>query len=511
MKQTLQKAKTIAKIAIAAKNIKSAKDEHNKQIAQNAIINLLSESRGIPMKIGQFLATTTDKDYLTTLTKSIQPIPLQNIKPHIQDQLPTTIQETFASLDEANAAASLGQVHKATLASDNTTVAVKIQYPDIQKSIKSELQLIGLIPNLGPQRKWGFDIKQYKQTLQQNMHEELDYTHELEIQNKFHKNLNIDSLITPKPYPKLSNSKMLIQEWCSGQSLEQAASFPTDDRITIARTLMITLFKSIFELGHVHADPHQGNYFFNNATNNAPANVVLLDYGSTIQISYQTRMALLKLLIGAKQQNQTDPLTCFAAMGFDPEKLKDISAQLPAMCQILFEPFLQNQAFNHKQWDIGKQYDALLGELKWWFRAAAPANLLLLMRAFSGLLKQLTTLKINLPWWELLEIALSPQTIGQAIAYPLDKIDHETKTFSSLAKLLKVQVFENGQQTVALSMPANQILKLQEIMPEDTLQNLKDAKIDLNKHIQSAIDNGLAPQLIFQNTTNNKTYKVWLE
>ncbi len=511
MRQTLRKAKTIAKIAITAKKLNNAKDEHNKTIAQNAIINLLSESRGIPMKIGQFLASSANKKYLTPLTQSVEPISLQIIKPHIQDQLPTTIQETFSELNEANAAASLGQVHKATLNSNNKTVALKIQYPDIQKSIKAELQLIGLIPNLGPSRKWGFDLTQYKKTLNNNMQEELDYTHELTIQELFHKQLQIPTLITPKPYPKFSNQKMLVQAWHSGQTLEQAASFSTEDRITIARTLMLTLFKSIFELGHVHADPHQGNYFFNPSTNSAPANVVLLDYGSTIEIPYQTRMALLKLLIGAKQKDKTDALSCFTAMDFDPQKLKDITQQLPAMSNILFEPFLADQAFNHKNWDIGKQFDTLLGDLKWWFRSSAPANLLLLMRAFSGLINQLNTLKINLPWWELLELALSQQTIGQAIAYPLPKYEHKPQPFSSLAQFLKVQVLNNNKQTVALTMPASQILKLEEIMPAETLQNLQEANIDLDQKVKAAIDNGLAPQQIFNLTTGTKTYKIWLE
>ena len=279
--------------------------------------------------------------------------------------------------------------------------------------------MIGLIPNLGPSRKWGFDLNSYKQALNENIQEELDYGHELKVQGLFYEGLQIPSLITPKVYPELSNGTVLVQSWEGGKRLEEAGSFSVEDRVLIARTLMVTLFRSIFELGYVHADPHQGNYFFNASGGDRGANVVMLDYGSTVKIDYEVRMSLLKLLIGAKQKNATDPLACFVGMGFEEEKLGDIEKQLPAMCGVLFEPFLQDLAFDHKRWDIGDQYECLLGELKWWFRSAAPANLFLIMRAFSGLIKQLNVLCVNLPWWELLEIAVSPQTIGQAIAFEL--------------------------------------------------------------------------------------------
>ena len=80
---------------IAAKNIKTAYTPEEKEVAQAAIVNLLSESRGIPMKIGQFLANTNEKQYLSSLTKTINPMPLSKIGVHLAEQFGGDLSVSF--------------------------------------------------------------------------------------------------------------------------------------------------------------------------------------------------------------------------------------------------------------------------------------------------------------------------------------------------------------------------------------------------------------------------------
>lgn len=118
----------------------------------------------------------------------------------------------------------------------------------------------------------------------------------------------------------------------------------------------------------------------------APASrpsVVLLDYGCTVALTMQERMGLLKLIVACVERDETDPLHCFCAMGFDGE-LCPLHRILPALCDILLEPFAEDRPFSTREWHLGSRCDALLGELKWWFRAAGPPQLLFLMRAFQG-------------------------------------------------------------------------------------------------------------------------------
>jgi len=244
--------------------------------------------------------------------------------------------------------------------------------------------------------------------------------------------------------------------------------------------------------------------------------VTLLDYGCTISIAEPRRMALLKLIVGCRERNPTKPLDCFAALGFDSKKLSPISGSLPALCQILFRPFLLNHTFNSEQWQLGQGVNDLLGDYRWWFRSAGPSDLFLLMRTFQGLIQQLEQLNVRLPWWALLQQAVGPELIRQAMAYELPAIKLEPAvkrlSFDQQATLLCVRVTEDGEQRVAVKMPAEAVLDLEHLVPEDVLARIiSSGKIDLKQLADSIRTNGIIPQQLFVFEDGRKTYRVWLE
>ncbi len=265
----------------------------------------------------------------------------------------------------------------------------------------------------------------------------------------------------------------------------------------------------------MHGDPHPGNVFYSHDENGQPL-VTLLDYGCTISIAEPRRMTLLKLIVGCRERNSIRPLDCFAALGFDSKKLSPISGSLPALCQILFKPFLVNHAFNPDQWQLGQSFNDLLGDYRWWFRSAGPSDLFLLMRAFQGLIQQLQQLEVNLPWWTLLQQAVGRELIQQAMMYELPVIDYEPTakalSFDQQATVLGVRVSEGGEQRVAVKMPAEAVLDLEHLIPEDVLERIMvSGKIDLKQLGDSLRANGIVPQQLFVFEDGKKTYKVWLE
>ncbi|HEY8094562.1 MAG TPA: AarF/UbiB family protein, partial [Methylobacter sp.] len=512
--KTAKRALKFFRIGLAAKKLQRTQDETERLLAKKALAGLFADARGITMKVGQLFAGTDGATPFQELVEGIEPLPLKVMIPLLEKELGQKVKSVFRSIEPAIAAASLGQVHLAEL-KNGDKVAVKIRYPDIADAVDAELRLVGLMPGLGPVNRWGFDLDAYKRSLRDSMHRELDYRSEALRQDYFGRTVQVPGLKVPKVYSDLCSERVLVQSRAEGVLIDKVSSWSEQERLAIGQTLVMTLFKSLFVSGEVHGDPHPGNAFYGHDEYGQPQ-VTLLDYGCTISIAEPRRMALLKLIIGCRERSPVKPLDCFAALGFDSKKLSPISGSLPALCQILFRPFLANHAFNPEQWQLGQSFNDLLGEYRWWFRSAGPSDLFLLMRAFQGLIQQLQQLEVNLPWWALLQQAVGRELIRQAMAYELPAIESESTAkalrFDQQATVLCVRVSEDSEQRVAVKMPAEAVLDLEHLIPEDVLARIvASGKIDLKQLAGSLRANGIVPQQLFVFEDGKKTYKVWLE
>ncbi len=510
----LQRMVVLVKIAWTSRKIRKSRKKEDRLLAKQTLLRLMEDSRGIPMKIGQILAGPDGSTEFRKLVEGITPRPLREMRPTLQHALGQPIEAVFASVEESQAAASLGQVHPALLC-DGTKVAVKIRYPDIMDAMKAELQLAGLLPGVGPVKKWGFDLESYKQALTDNMTRELNYLSEAQRQERLAHAIQVEGLKIPKVYSHLCSDAVLVQEWEQGVFLDQALTWPQKERLYIARTLLMTLFSSLFVLGEVHGDPHMGNTFYRHDETGHPL-VVLLDFGCTLPITKPRRLALLHLIQAVKEGWDVDPLQAFAAIGFEPTKLSYIRDKLPALCRILFKPFLLDRPFSPSAWSLGHDVDALLGEQKWWFRSAGPADLFLLMRAFQGITDQLAKLDVRLPWWPFCKRAVGKdflQKVANLSLPPLPKeLQGTTPSIKAIAHQLRVRVVENNEEKVSLTMPAEASLELEEIIPHDVLQQIQTSEqTDIATLTQQIRDSGIAPQELFSWNDGNKQYRVWLD
>ncbi len=511
---TLKRALHFFRIGLAAKKLQRTQNETERLLAKQALAGLFADARGITMKVGQLFAGTDGNTPFQSLVEGIEPLPLKVMVPVLEKELGQKIKRVFRSIDPAIAAASLGQVHLAIL-KNGDKVAVKIRYPDIAEAVDSELRLVGLLPGVGPVNRWGFDLESYKACLCNNMHRELDYRSEACRQNLFSQAVQVPGLCTPKVYLELCSERILVQTRAEGVLIDKASDWSEQDRLAIGKILVMTLFKSLFVAGEVHGDPHPGNIFYSHDKNAQPL-VTLLDYGCTIPVTEHRRLALLKLIVACRERAPVKPLDCFSALGFDSKKLAYISGPLPTLCQILFQPFLIDHPFNPDQWQLGQAFNNLLGDYRWWFRSAGPSDLFLLMRAFQGLIQQLQQLGINLAWWPLLQLAVGQETIQRAKAYSLPLIQPDsaitTLGFDQQATALCVRVTEDGEQRVSIKMPAEAVLDLEHLIPEEVLLRIKDSgKVDFQQLGASIRTNGIIPQLLFVFEEGRKVYKVWLE
>lgn len=510
----LKRAGMLARIGWMTRKARNSPSETERLLARQTLAGLFAGARGITMKVGQLFAGAAGETPLRELvTAGIEPRPLGQMLAVLEVELGPSARALFSVIDEARAAASLGQVHRAVL-KNGTVVAVKIRYPDIAAAVDAELRLAGLLPGVGSVKRWGFDLEAYKRTLRDNMRRELDYRSEAKRQQRFAAVVRVPGLRVPEVRMELCRERVLVQSWESGVLLDQVIEWPKRDRLLIGRTLLLTLFKSLFVAGEVHGDPNLGNCFYRRGDDGQPE-VVLLDFGCTVPVSEPRRLALLKLLLACREGADVAPLRCFAALGFDAKKLSHLSDTLPALCRILFRPFLVDGSFHPAEWHLKRDVTALLGEHRWWFRSAGPADLLLLLRAFQGLATQLGQLEARLPWWPLLEQAAGAELMQRARAWELPELPPELASgavsIRAIARRLCVSVTEGSVLQVSLSMPAEAALDLENIIPEDVLERIRASRVDMGVIISRIRASGIAPQKLFVLDEGLKRHRVWLE
>ncbi len=509
----LKRLTTLFKIGWATKKVRASQNETEKLLAQRALVALLADARGISLKVGQLFAAVEGGSEFQSLTDSVPALPLKIMLPILEKSLGFAPKKVFKNIQPATAAASLGQVHLAEF-QDGTPVAIKIRYPDIANAVHAELKLADLMPNVGKTKEWGFDLNAYKQTLFDTLERELDYRSEARMQTFFRENVCVPRLEIPRVYAEFSSDCVLVQSRATGVTFPEIIDWYESERRLIAETLLQTLFTSVFVTGEIHADPHNGNTFYNHE--NHGSMVTLLDFGCTVSLSESRRLALLKLILACREKSEVNPFDCFVALGFDAEKLTHIQGALPLLSQFLFHPFLVNHVFRLEEWQLENKITNLLGEKKWWFRSAGTSDLILLMRAFQGLTQQLQQLRINLNWWDLLEKSVGQNVLQQAQNLSLPSINvnqanFKTLDFSAQAQKLHVKITQNNQPLVAVELPAETALDLKNFIPENVRLELEQrGEIDLTAILERLKTEGLSPQNLFDCSIDEKHYRVWL-
>jgi len=510
----INRSARLVKLLVGFHHLSRSTDPQQQLRARQAIAQQFADARGVTMKVGQLMAAASDvEDAFAPLITSIEPLPLAQMITLIEQSLGCRWNKVFQSIDESNAAASLGQVHHAVL-KDGREVAIKVQYSQIDTAIDAEMKLLGMMPKAGPVKKWNVDLDGYRQVLKQNMTHELDYRHEAETQQFFYQQLDLPAVVVPYVHSDLSSEKMLVQSWESGDFLQQAASWPQKQREQIARTLLSLLLTSLFKTRRLHADPHMGNSYFRYRDDaSGKIEMVLMDYGCSIKLEEQQSLALLKLILSLREKTSGLPISNFVAMGFDSEKLARIEAYLPRLCLYLFQPFLDDEVYQLRNWHPGKQITELLGEKRWWFRSAGPAQLIFIMRAFQGLVQQLQLLNVDINWWQVMKESLPESLLEAARDYPLPVIrGGQEVEITALANTLKVRITRHDGKKTEVNLPAEAVLELESFIPDEIKLKLAKAEdINLRQIVEHVRDSGIATQTVFDYKDENKHYQVWLE
>lgn len=254
---------------------KNETDEINAEIVFKALVQL----RGTALKVAQMLGMESDllpENYRKELAKSYYQVPPLNrslIRKVMLQELGDAPENLFASFEsQAFAAASLGQVHLAT-SQDGEKLAIKVQYPGIESTIQSDIQLVKQLTRPMKEHK---DIVVVLEEIEARMVEETNYILEAESAGWFAIHLQMPRVAIPQVYPKQSSKHVLCMQYLEGKHLKDwLDTKPTQkQKDAAAQTIYDVVTRSVFELHKFHADPNVGNYLFCQ-----DGNIGLLDFG----------------------------------------------------------------------------------------------------------------------------------------------------------------------------------------------------------------------------------------
>ncbi|MBM1174705.1 ABC1 kinase family protein [Microvirga arabica] len=255
--------------------------------ASNAAVlaQALGGLKGPIMKVAQLLATIPDlipPEYAAELQKlqsEAPPMGAAFVKRRMQAELGPQWQSRFGSFDlTPSAAASLGQVHRATT-KDGEALACKLQYPDMQSAVEADLSQLEWVFAVHRRMDPAIDTREIAKEIGERVREELDYEREAKHAALYARTLSdVKEVRVPRVHPELSTKRLLSLEWLEG---EKILGF-TEEPVEIRNRLAVAMFKAWWHpFSHaavIHGDPHLGNYTVFSEDGEARG-INLLDYG----------------------------------------------------------------------------------------------------------------------------------------------------------------------------------------------------------------------------------------
>jgi predicted unusual protein kinase regulating ubiquinone biosynthesis (AarF/ABC1/UbiB family) len=175
------------------------------------------------------------------------------------------------------AAASIGQVHKAT-SPDGRSIVLKVQYPGVAKSIDSDVDNIAGLLRVSGLLPGELDIQPLLDDAKRQLKVEADYNKEAKFLQAFGELLAGDErFVLPEVLPDLVRRTVLPMTYVSGSSIDSVIDLPQKERDRVMSALMELMFKELFELRLVQTDPNFANYQYRRKT----GEIILLDFGAT--------------------------------------------------------------------------------------------------------------------------------------------------------------------------------------------------------------------------------------
>ena len=289
------------------------------------LVDQLGQMRGAAMKVGQMISMVEfdgmpeeEQDELqrklAALRDDVPPVPFAQLEKLMRKELGGPLELVFSSFEErAFAAASIGQVHRATTV-DGDEVAVKIQYPGVAEAVETDLRnamlLLPLVKRLAP----GLNATAMAEEMRERIGEELDYELEAQNQRRIERLMRGHPFIRiPRVHTELSTRRVLVSEYVEGERFEVVRRAEEAQRDRYGEIVFRFFFGLLYRDRVALGDPHPGNYLL------CPdGRVCFLDYGLLRDVSADRLADERAIAVAVRQRDAETLKATLVAAGYLP-------------------------------------------------------------------------------------------------------------------------------------------------------------------------------------------------
>jgi len=338
-----------------------ASDNNNSKdplvLSNDANAQRLTESlrrmRGAAMKLGQMLSIQDESiappaltNALAQVRKGAEAMPQYQLMQQLEDQWDEGWRERIELEDRPFAAASIGQVHRGTIASpstfDTTKVAVKVQYPGVADSIESDLSNLSMLVKATGLAPPGLFLENVIRVGRDELKLECDYRREAENQRRFQTlissdpSLVADRFVVPQVIDELSTSRILVTELVHGGTIDKVVDLDQSERNRIGKAIMRLTMLELFVWRFMQTDPNWGNFLYDVRTKTT----YLIDFGAARGYDEEFVRGYLNIVAANADRDENTLMEESIRMGFLTGEENDVMLEahkLSGFC--LGEPF----------------------------------------------------------------------------------------------------------------------------------------------------------------------------
>jgi aarF domain-containing kinase len=401
----------INEIGSRLKNWEDEKDKLQSKVElAQTIVKTMSELKGASMKLGQLMSMDMGEFLPPEVIKVLENLHQNSTflsYDKIEDILKEELGEKFSHLKDISqiplAAASIGQVHTATL--DNKLVVIKVQYPGVAESIPSDLRLLKmLLKNLSFIQGKSTDLDPFFKEVEEVLTRETDYVLETQMLGRYRQVFENSVYVIPEVYPEYSTKKIITMQRIEGKSFnEWFEKSLLGERQNLAHELMSLYLEEFFQHGLVQTDPNPGNFLL--TKNNQMA---LLDFGAVKEYERSFIEDYRKVLIAAFEQDEAKIMDESVRLSFiDVRENDEVKGIYLSMMECLAAPFRQEAPFDfadkkfyedskNLSWDLSRKCKY----------SPPPKDLLFLHRKLAGIFILIRKLEVKIvlkDYWHKIE------------------------------------------------------------------------------------------------------------